>query len=209
MTSRRLLNIRDISIMKRSLLPRLALVGLVGGTLVLGACDSESITFRDRAVTDSTHIFNQIDRLGNPLVSEVTIAKRQHGFYNDGTPATDRANFEAQVKGFITGVAGRTDAYATTVAQALLPDELTVNVGGTPASAGWLGYVLTPGAYGGRKLEDDVVDTGLQAIFGTILLNDATGQANCAANLCSDFVGPANAGPRTTNTFPYLAAPNS
>lgn len=181
---------------------------LVAAALFVTACDD--ITYRDRVVSDSTRVFNQVERLGNPLVSEVTLEKRNHGFHNDGTPATDRANFQALVKSFITGVAGRTDAHATALSNALLPDMIVVNVGGAPNTAGWLSYVFTPGAYGGRKLEDDVVDAGLMAIFGTLVTNDATGQANCNAGLCSDNVDPGknNAGPRTTNAFPYLAAAN-
>lgn len=196
-------------------IPARRLAGACSAALLvaLAACGDDSITFRDVpvAVRDSTRVFDQIERLGNPLVSEVTLAKRDHGYHNDGTPSTDVANFTAKVAGFITGVAGRTSAHADAVAGALLPDMLIVNTGGDPATAGWLGYVLSPGAYGGRTLEDDVVDVGLAAIFGTLVTNDATGQANCAAGLCSDNVSPAsgNAGPRTTATFPYLAPPNS
>lgn len=194
--------------MKTQLLRAGVALAIVGSGAFASAC--EDITFRDRLVADSTRVFNQIERLGNPLVSEVTLEKRNHGFHNDGTPATDRANFQVLVKAFITGVAGRTDAHATALSNALLPDMITVNVGGAPNTAGWLSYVFTPGAYGGRKLEDDVVDAGLMAIFGTLVTNDATGQGNCAAGLCSDNVDPAknNAGPRTTNAFPYLAAAN-
>lgn len=185
----------------------LAAVSVVGLTT---ACDDDNITGVGLALSDSTRVFNQIERLGNPLVSEVTLEKRNHGFHNAGTPSTDRANFGTLVRAFITGVAGRTTAHAAAVSDVLLPDMLTVNVGAAPAGAGWLGYVFTPGAYGGRKLEDDVVDAGLMAIFGTLVTNDATGTANCNAGLCSDNVDPAksNAGPRTTTTFPYLAAAN-
>ena len=182
---------------------------LMGSVALVSGCE-DNITFQDRAVADSTRVFNQIERLGNPLVSEVTLEKRNHGFHNAGTPSTDRANFASMVQAFITGVAGRTSAHATALSNVLLPDMLTVNVGGAPATAGWLGYVFTPGAFGGRKLEDDVVDAGLMAIFGTLVTNDATGQGNCAAGLCSDNVDPAknNAGPRTTASFPYLAPAN-
>ena len=42
--------------------------------LVLGACGSSTI-----AGVDTTHNFLQIQRLGNPLVSEVFFPKRDHG----------------------------------------------------------------------------------------------------------------------------------
>jgi hypothetical protein len=168
-----------------------------------GACDDDDVA-GPTVGPDPNRFYNQIERLGNPLVAEVTIDKRDHGFYNAGTPSTDRAHFQAKVENFITGVGGRTQAHATAIAQALLPDMLVVQTAGAANSAGWLGYVFNPSAYGGRKLQDDVVDAGLAAIFGTLVTNDATGQSNCAANLCSDFVA---ANDRAfTATFPFLAA---
>ena len=175
--------------------------------LALGAfaigCDNDDIA-GPGAGLDPNRLYSQIERLGNPLVSEVMLDKRDHGFNNAGTPSTDRGNFQAKVEKFITTVAGRTPAHATAIAQALLPDMLVVQTAGASASAGWLGYVFTPNAYGGRKLQDDVVDAGLAAIFGTLVTNDATGQANCAANLCSDFVSANDVA--FSATFPFLAA---
>lgn len=177
------------------------------------ACSNDKVTFRDRpfAVIDSTHVYDQIDRLANPLVAEVFLAKRNHAFHNSGTPKTDTTNFAPEVRAFVTNVAGRTPAHAAAIAATLLPDMLTVFTDKAPSTAGWLGYVVTPGgAYGGRKLTDDVVDIGLAATFGTLVTNDATGQQNCAANLCSDFAAQTTDGGRVpTNTFPYLLAPNS
>jgi hypothetical protein len=180
-----------------------AMLAAVALTLGAGACDDDDIA-GPGAGPDPNRLYNQIERLGNPLVAEVTLDKRDHGFYNAGTPSTDRAHFQAKVEKFITGVGGRTQAHATAIAQALLPDMLVVQTAGAANSAGWLGYVFNPTAYGGRKLQDDVVDAGLAAIFGTLVTNDAMGQSNCAANLCSDFV-PAN-DRAFTATFPFLAA---
>ncbi|MGH7463489.1 MAG: hypothetical protein ACREMA_20970, partial [Longimicrobiales bacterium] len=59
-------------------------------------------------------VFNQIERLGNPLVSEVTFPKRDHGFHNTTGPQTDVSNgFRAKVEAFVTGVAGREAGLAT------------------------------------------------------------------------------------------------
>jgi len=67
-----------------------------------------------------------------------------------------------------------------------------------PASAGWLTWALANG-WGGRKLTDDVVTAGLQAIFGPLLDPNNTTPA-----LADDHVD-ANDVP-FGSTFPYLAA---
>jgi hypothetical protein len=69
------------------------------------------------------------------------------------------------------------------------------------SNAGWLTWALAPGVgYGGRKLTDDVVDTGLAAVFGNAL---DPAQASLAG-LTSDNVGPSV---RSFGaTFPYLPA---
>src|SRR5687768_15347182 len=93
-------------------------------TIALGAGACDDNVAGPTVGPDSNRFYNQIERLGNPLVAEVTIDKRDHGFYNAGTPSTDRAHFQVKVENFITGVGGRTQAHATAIAQALLPDML-------------------------------------------------------------------------------------
>ena len=52
--------------------------------------------------------FVQIERLGNPLVSEVFFQKRDHGLHNTSIPSTDVANgFKTKIETFIRDVAGR------------------------------------------------------------------------------------------------------
>ena len=69
-------------------------------------------------------------------------------------------------------------------------------------TAGWLTWALQPGVgYGGRKLQDDVVDAGLTAIFGTLL----DPNAGTVAGLTSDNVPASVRSPSAT--FPYLEAP--
>src|SRR5688572_4494846 len=129
-------------------------------------------------------IFNQVERLGNPLVSEVTFAKRDHGFHNTTGPQTDINNgFRAKVEGFVTGVAGREAALASTLSSVLIPDMLVVQTNKPGNGAGWLTWALADG-YGGRKLADDVVDAGLAAIFGPLL-----NPRNVSPGLSTDNVG--------------------
>jgi hypothetical protein len=164
-------------------------------------------------VGNNNLVFNQIERLGNPLVAEVTLEKRQHDFFNTTNPRTDRAFFRPEVRGFVINVAGRDTAYASAVADALLPDMLMVfpnrapgiNASNSDGSnlVGWLTHALAPGTgYGGRKLDgDDAVDKGLSVIFGAALGN----MNNVSPGLTTDNVPDPQADP---NTFPYVSPPN-
>jgi hypothetical protein len=175
-------------------LRRIALIAVLA-TPMSGCDDASSIVG-----PDPNRIYTQIERLGNPLVSEVFLAKRDHGFFNTGMPATDVANFKTKLEAFVATVAGRNTTVQTTLSSVLLPDMLIVQTDKAGASAGWLTWALANG-YGGRKLSDDVVDAGLAALFGTLL-----DSSNTTPALTSDNVGPAV---RTfSTTFPYLNAGN-
>ena len=153
--------------------------------------------------TGETRVYDQVEFLGNPLVSEVTIVKAQHDAYNRTQPYNTQT-FLPQTAQFVTGVAGRPAALAQTLGSVLYPDILVVDTSKDPSTAGWLSWALANG-WGGRKLSDDVVDVGLTAIFSSLL--SPTG-ASCAPGqlpLCTDNV-PANDKPFLA-TFPYLAAP--
>ena len=177
--------------------------------------DTVTVTIRDTVrVGNNNLVFNQIERLGNPLVSEVTLEKRLHGFHNTTNPSTDLRNFRDDVKGFVANVAGRDTAYAGAVANALLPDMLmvfpnraagvTANEADGSALVGWLTHALAPNntGYGGRKLDnDDAVDKGLSVIFGAALGN----MNNVSPGLTTDNVPDPQQDP---NTFPYVKAPN-
>lgn len=164
-------------------------------SLAAGACNS------DKAVgVNTTRIYSQVDRLGNPLVSEVFLAKRNHPFHNVGKPSTDVANHKTELEAFVTGF-GRPVALAQTLSGVLLPDMLIVQTDKAANTSGWLTWALANG-YGGRNLTDDVVDAGLAATFGTLL--NAT--APLPAAFQTDNVGANNKAFLTT--FPYLATAN-
>jgi len=149
------------------------------------------------AAPTTSRVFNQVQRLGNPLVSEVFLAKRDHAFHGSTAPTIDVAAFTPIVRSFTDNVAGRDSTVGKTLAAVLLPDELLVQSDKDTASAGWLTWALANG-WGGRKLTDDVVTAGLQAIFGALLDPNNTSPA-----LADDHVD-ANDVPFGT-TFPYLA----
>lgn len=155
-------------------------------------------------------MYNQVQRLGNPLVSEVLLAKRSHPTHGSVGPQDDAALLGPEILSFITGpgsVAGRSADYANTLGSVLLPDMLVVQTDKDPATASWLNVVDLPplaNGYGGRKLQDDVVDLALLAVFGDPFGADPAGASGKEA-LTTDNV--AFDSPVTT-TFPYLASPN-
>ncbi len=148
---------------------------------------------------DVTRTYNQVERLGNPLVSEVFFMKRDHGLHNSTAPATDVANgFGDKIKAF-TNAFNRGPTIANTLAAVLVPDMLMVYPNRAGNTAGWLSWALA-GGYGGRKIQDDVVDAGLTAIFGKLLDANAT----VVTGLTSDNISTSV---RTyPTTFPYLEA---
>ena len=187
---------------------RLAGTALMALTLAT-ACSDNSPTAAgapsfSRSGDSSGRIYDQVDFLGNPLVSEVTIVKANHDAYNRTMPyASD--TFRPQTEDFIVNVAGRPRAYAQVVAGVLYSDMLIVDSSKPGAQAGWLSWALANG-YGGRKLTDDVVDIGLYAIFSSLLSPAGASCAPGALPLCTDNV---NANDKAfMTTFPYLAQPS-
>lgn len=181
----------------------------IGSLMVLcvvvtaGACNDNSNLLTG---IDTNRQYVQIERLGNPLVSEVFFPKRDHGLHNTKSPIDDTkllTDRGTDVPGHIRSFAaafGRSEKIITTLGSVLAPDELLVFPNRAPATAGWLSWALSSG-YGGRKLSDDVVDAGLTAVFGNLL--DAT--APVIAGLTSDNVPP---GVRSFSpSFPYLESP--
>ena len=146
-------------------------------------------------------MFNQVQRLGNPLVSEVLLAKRSHPTHGTIGPDQDATLVAPEVVDFLTTVAGRDPAYINAIAPALIPDMLIVDTSKDPSTATWLSTTLSAG-WGGRLLQDDVVDLALTAVFG-----DALGDAaHATPELTTDNVSFDS--PAVTSTFPYLAPPN-
>lgn len=159
----------------------------------------------DATGPDGPKMFDQIQRLGNPLVSEVFLAKRSHPQHGASGPAQDAVMIGDELKGFVTAVAGRSQALANTLAAVLLPDMLIVQTDKPADTAGWLTWLPQLGdGWGGRKLGDDVVDLGLVAIFGDPFGIDPDGAAG-KAGLTTDNV--ASDSP-FSSSFPYLAPKN-
>jgi hypothetical protein len=152
---------------------------------------------------DDNAVYEQVEFLGNPLVSEVTIVKANHDEYNRTQPY-NTATFGPQSLAFINAFRGSQPVVANTLGAVLYPDMLIVESSRNPATSGWLSWALANG-WGGRNLSDDVVDAGLSAIFGTIITAAGAYCDNGELPLCTDNV-PAN-DKAFSNSFPYLASP--
>ena len=180
---------------------RVAVALAVTTAIGLSACGSDSDSTSPVATAPRT--YNQVQRLGNPLLSEVFLAKKDHPYHGSIGPADDVAAFSASLKGFAAAFRPQATTLQNTLAAVLLPDMLIIQTDKATSTAGWLSWALANG-WGGRKLTDDAVDTGLTAIFSDLL--DPT-QSVCkpgALPLCTDNVASHSA---FTTTFPYLAAP--
>ncbi len=152
---------------------------------------------------DDGAVYEQVEFLGNPLVSEVTIMKANHDLYNRTQPY-NTATFLPQTAAFVTSF-GRPLSLAQTLGSVLYPDILVVNTARDPSTSGWLSWALADG-WGGRNLSDDVVDLGLTAIFSSFLEPAGALCAPFELPLCTDNVD--NNDRQFGNTFPYLATPH-
>jgi hypothetical protein len=184
-------------------------LGVVAGLVfVLGvsACDDDD---SDGGILSPSgdRVYTQIERLGNPLVSEVFFPKRDHGLHNGKSPFEDALTMAAggsdvpgHIRTFVSQFPNRTEKTITTLGTVFAKDMLMVFPNRAANTAGWLSWALASG-YGGRKLTDDVVDVGLSAVFGNAL--DAAQPV--LTGLTSDNV---SASVRSFSaTFPYLEAP--
>ncbi len=190
------------------------LAGVFAAVFALGACSDTTekdiagpglsqVTATDEDEGDDNIVYEQVEFLGNPLVSEVTIVKANHDAYNRTQPY-NTAEFGPQSLAFINAFRGGQPVVANTLGAVLYPDMLVVESSRNPASAGWLSWALANG-WGGRKLSDDVVDAGLSAIFGKIITATGAYCDNGALPLCTDNVGANDKA--FSSTFPYLASP--
>lgn len=181
--------------------PRHAILALTTAAALAGCSDDNS------TAPSQQRMYNQIQRLGNPLVSEVLLAKRSHPVHGSIAPKDDAATIGPEIVSFVTGVAGRDPAYANALGGVLLPDVLVVQTDKDPATAGWLTWLpLAPFAngWGGRRLADDVTDLALLAVFGDPFGLDPAGAAGKEA-LTTDNVGSDS---QFLTAFPYLGIPN-
>jgi hypothetical protein len=169
--------------------------------------------------------FQQISRLGNPLVNEVIIPLAEKDRFNRTTPDQDAANYGKYVtepelakvlNTLFPGMVNAPEKDRTDIVQAVLQgvpdlnafpgkagmnatDTLKLNLGVPPAAQpNRLGVLAddTAGYPNGRRLTDDVVDIDLQVVAGALKGNKVPLGDGVNQNDVEFLTG-----------FPYLAPP--
>ncbi len=152
-------------------------------------------------------VYQQIERFGRPAVKEAFEAYDNHDTTNRSTPTNDPL-LPNDIYNFTISVAGRSPAFATTLKTVLTPDEMVADLSQRLPTAAYLGVEtkgLTGSLFGGRALNDDVIDISLGAIFGkTLTLLGVPDDGHESPCLTTDNVGPAQT---YAATFPYLNSP--
>ena len=155
--------------------------------------------------------YAQEDREGRPGIKTVlsTVTARRHQINSMDNPTDDVAQLKNDILTFMNFPAGRSAALSNALASMLVPDVLTANLSDM-SKASYLGVEtggFTGGKFGGRALQDDVVDIDLMAIFGPTI--PALGLAPDDGAEKPQFETD-NVGPHTDylNVFPYLGNPH-
>ena len=160
---------------------------------------------------DDKTTFIQRERLARPVVNEVfaTVANRQHLINDTIAPPQDATELSPDIRGFMKGTAGRSDAITNVVNAVLVPDMMIADLSKT-GEAAYLGNETggatsaTKSTFGGRKVQDDVVDISLGVVFGTTIsdLGLAPADGKDIPTLTTDNVGISKA-PISTGTRPW------
>jgi hypothetical protein len=122
----------------------------------------------------------QIDRIGRPAINTVFNHGADKTTFNREAPTQDRARFGASFRATLESF-GYDAATASAIANVLLPDVITYQVGSVANGA----------ALNGRALADDVIDAELGIVTN--------------GHLTSDCVGPHT---DYAASFPYLGVPH-
>jgi hypothetical protein len=222
--------------MKHFRLTILVLFALGAG--IAGCSNDPTVTNGGTDTTGANVNFIQIDREGRPGIKELYLPYATHEGFNRVTPLADTSS-APEITAFVTGApAGRSAAIASYLSALLAPDALVANLNSSATRASFLGYEtggtimddctgLTPTAFGGRSLTDDVVNAQLGLVFGNLATSanptvastpaalavtpppdDGKEQngSNGTPNLTTQNVSCSGKG-YNFGTFPYLAAP--
>lgn len=160
--------------------------------------------------TASARVYVQQDRLARPLTNEVlaTVSNNRHKTNNRINPTQDPSQIGRDVRSFFKFPAGRSDAITNVAVSVLAPDVMQADLSQSGPAA-FLGVETggaTGGKFGGRKLQDDVVDIDLGVIFGKTIpaLGLAPDDGKELPQFQSDHVGFQG---NTLSTFPYIGNP--
>jgi hypothetical protein len=185
----------------------LALVAIAFAGAVVGGCTSNSVVGPIGPTTPpSAKSYKQIELLSRPAVKEAFEMFEDHNTTNRSEPYADPV-LKSQIKSFAH--AFRSTTWADTLQAVLYPNVMKVDLSQSTTKAAYLGYETggaTGSKFGGRALDDDIIDISLGAIFGNTLsalglIPDDHKEAPC---LTTDNVAYDKS---NTQTFPYIQAP--
>lgn len=195
------------------ILSTIGLVGCGGDAGVVPPVTGTTIgLWATTSIKTNGNAYVQRDRLANPVVNEVfaTVANNRHKINDEASPDQDFLQLKNDINGFMTTVAGRSQATANVVVSVLIPDTMKANLASNASTAAYLGVEtggFTGSTFGGRALTDDVVDLSLGIVFGNTVsaLGLAPDDMAEIPTLTSDNVG--SGGKHFQGTFPYLGVP--
>ena len=196
---------------------KLGLVALALAGAIAGGCSSRNSGFTPvnstpplgaagGATAGTQVVYNQIELLSRPAVKEVFELFKDHNKTNRVEPYADPV-LQSQIKSFSQMFRSR--KWADTLQAVLYPNVLKADLSQDTTKAAYLGYETggaTGSKFGGRALDDNVVDISLGAIWGNTLsalklVPDDHKEAPC---LTTDNVAYDKS---NTKTFPYIQAP--
>jgi hypothetical protein len=150
--------------------------------------------------------YKQIELLSRPAVKEAFELFEDHNKTNRSEPYNDPV-LQGQIKSF--SQAFRSKKWSETLQAVLYPNVMKADLSQNVTTAAYLGYETggaTGSKFGGRALDDDIIDISLGAIFGNTLsalglIPDDGKEAPCLTtdNVAYDKMN--------TSTFPYIQAP--
>jgi hypothetical protein len=155
-------------------------VALAGAALVgiiIAGCSSGSVGGFNPAPGQSNNpgpppgatTYKQIELLSRPAVKEAFEAFEDHNKTNRSEPYAD-PTLKSMIKSFALNFRSKTTA--ATLQAVLYPNVMKVDLSQNTTTAAYLGYETggaTGSKFGGRGLDDDVIDISLGALFGNTL----------------------------------------
>jgi uncharacterized protein DUF4331 len=188
----------------------LGLIALALAGAVAGGCSSNAGAFNPQPLQSSGSgtktSYKQVELLSRPAVKEAFELFEDHNATNRSEPYADPV-LQGQIKSFSRMFRSKT--WADTLQAVLYPNVMKVDLSQDTTTAAYLGYETggaTGSKFGGRALDDDIIDISLGAIFGNTLsalglIPDDHKEAPC---LTTDNVAYDKS---NTKTFPYVQAP--
>ena len=192
---------------------KLGLGALALAGVIVGGCSSGNVgtnpitpTSPNPPTPPPNTTYRQIELLSRPAVKEVFETFSSHDTTNRNEPYAD-PTIKSQILSFSEMF--RSAATSKVLQAVLYPNVMKADLSQNTTTAAYLGYETggaTGSKFGGRGLDDDVVDISLGALFGNTvsalgLAPDDHKEAPC---LTTDNV-PYDK--HNTDTFPYVQSP--